>query len=159
MLAMRGRSMSRASGATGETFGQRLRAIILAQHGKLSAFADVIDMDGSQLSALVNDRFVERPKDATLAKLASRLEGVTAHDLDAWLPPRYDNGPAPPEDDPLASLQRKMALERPDVRAKLAQLKIKYADRPRLYEAMERRILRAWGTNIDGITDTALDDA
>jgi transcriptional regulator with XRE-family HTH domain len=151
--------MSRASGATGETFGQRLRAIILAQYGKLSSFAEAIDMDGSQLSALVNDRFVERPKDATLAKLASRLDGVTARDLDHWLPPRYDNGPTSTEDDPLANLQRKMALERPDVRAKLAQLKLKYADRPRVYEAMERRILRAWGSNIDGITDTALDDA
>jgi transcriptional regulator with XRE-family HTH domain len=133
------------------TPGERLRALREAARLAQEELAERANLSQGTISSLENNHGKRTPH-ATWLALASAL-GVTVPYLVGGEEPDVD------PDDPLASLQGKLALERPDVREKLRQLKIKYADRPQVYETMERRILRAWGTNIDGITDTALDDA
>jgi transcriptional regulator with XRE-family HTH domain len=145
-----------------ETFSARLKREIAERirQGRYPSerqFALAIGWTQEYLSRCLNNP-EWRPQPETIARLATGLD-LPAGEVEGWIPKPYPGEPVEGEDDPLANLQQKMALERPDVREKLRQLKIKYADRPQTYEKMERRILRAWGTNIDGIADTALDDA
>jgi transcriptional regulator with XRE-family HTH domain len=78
------------------TFGQRLRAAIRGSYRTQEEFAGKIGIDPSTISGLVNDRFVERPEDATLQKLADGL-GLTLEVMYDWLGIEFapGDGPAP----------------------------------------------------------------